>query len=162
MEDEEIIAALNNYVPSGMRQRVVEFKGMTIVEDCYNCGPDSLKAAISAFAIMPCEGRKIMVLGDMLELGDYANQLHAECGQWAAEKGVDHVFCCGELSKHTYQGFLEKGGKSAVHHLERDDMGEQILSEIKNKSIKAGDILWFKASHGVHLEDIIKRIYEEC
>ena len=162
MEDEDIISALNNYVPSGMRQRVVDFKDMTVVEDCYNCGPDSLKAAISAFATMPCAGRKIMILGDMLELGDYANQLHYDCGQWAGEKGIDHIYCCGELSQHTYKGFLEHGGSSAVHDMLRDDMGEKILSAIKNKEIKNGDILWFKASHGVHLEDIIKRIYEEC
>lgn len=162
MEDEEIIKALKNYVPSGMRQRVVEFKGMTVVEDCYNCGPDSLKAAISAFSTMPCEGRKIMVLGDMLELGDYANQLHYDCGKAAAEKGIDCIFCCGELSKQTYKGFLEQGGAEAHHSLLRDDMGADILSRIKNGDMKAGDILWFKASHGVHLEDIIQSIYEEC
>lgn len=162
MEDEEIVKALNNYVPSGMRQRVVEFKGMTVVEDCYNCGPDSLKAAISAFSTMPCTGKKIMVLGDMLELGDYANQLHSDCGKAAAEKGIDCIFCCGELSRHTYKGFVEQGGAQAHHSLLRDDMGADILSRIKTGDIKAGDILWFKASHSVHLEDIIKRIYEEC
>ena len=164
MEDEEIISALNNYVPSGMRQRLVEFKGMTVVEDCYNCGPDSLKAAIAAMASMPCEGKKIMVLGDMLELGDFANQLHAECGKCAAEKGIDLILSCGELSEHTHKGFVEnaKSQQESRHFADREMMCEHLLSEIKNGAVKSGDILWFKASHGVHLEEIIKRIYEEC
>ncbi len=165
MEDEEIIAALNNYVPSGMRQRLVDFKGMTIVEDCYNCGPDSLKAAIAAMASMPCEGKKIMILGDMLELGDFANQLHYDCGKYAAEQKIDRVLSCGELSEHTHRGFVENTYKDAllsVNFADRDMMCEAILSEIKNGQMKAGDILWFKASNGVHLEEIIKKIYEEC
>ncbi len=163
MEDEDIIAALNNYVPSGMRQRLVDFKGMTVVEDCYNCGPDSLKAAITAFGSMKVEGSKIMILGDMLELGDFAEQLHYECGKLAGEKGIDALFCCGELSKATFKGYGEEAStEQSCYELERDAMGEELLRQIKNGTIKAGDSLWFKASHGVHLEDIIKRIYEEC
>ncbi len=163
MEDEEIIKALNNYVPSGMRQRLVDFKGMTVVEDCYNCGPDSLKAAIRAFASMKVGGRKIMVLGDMLELGDYAQQLHRECGQLAGEQGIDAIFCCGELSKATFEGYGQfVSTEQSCYQVERDAIGEELLRRIKEGSIKAGDSLWFKASHGVHLEDIIKRIYEEC
>lgn len=169
MEDRNIIAALCNYVPSGMRQRVVEHKGLTIVEDCYNCGPDSLKAAIAAFSTMPCKGRRIMVLGDMLELGDYARELHYDCGSFAAEKGIDHLYCCGELSKNTLEGFqksnktvLSNEKRQGFHAAQRDDMAEELLRQIKEGQIRPGDILWFKASHGIHLEDIIKRIYEEC
>lgn len=156
MEDEAIIAALNNYIPSGMRQRVVEHNAFTVVEDCYNCGPDSLKAATAAFATMNCSGKKVLVLGDMLELGDYANQLHYDCGKFAAEQGITAVYCCGTLSEHTYQGVVENGGE-AHHFATKEEMADALLP-----AIQAGDILWFKASHGVHLEDIIKRIYEEC
>ncbi len=163
MDDDEIIAAFKNYVPSGMRQRLVDFKGMTVVEDCYNCGPDSLKAAIKAFASMKVEGKKIMILGDMLELGDFAQQLHHECGKLAGEQGIDVLFCCGELSKATFEGFAEEAStKDSCYKIDRNVMGEELLRQIKNGTIKAGDSLWFKASHGVHLEDIIKRIYEEC
>ncbi len=156
MEDEEIITALNNYVPSGMRQRVVQHKEYTIIEDCYNCGPDSLKAATAAFAKMPCAGRKIMVLGDMLELGDYGEQLHYDCGKYAAEQGIDLVYCCGPLSESTHKGVIENGGMSR-HFATKEEMSDALLPDMK-----AGDSLWFKASHGVHLEDIIERIYKEC
>lgn len=161
MEDSEILAALKNYIPSGMRQRVVEFKGLTVIEDCYNCGPDSLKAAITAFASMPCQGRRIMVLGDMLELGDYAQQLHYDCGKAAGEKGIDAIYCCGPLSRETYRGFMEQGGKTANHQLLRDEMAAQLMAALQSGEIKTGDALWFKASHGVHLEDLIQKIYEE-
>lgn len=168
MNCDEIASALQNYTPSGMRQRIVKHNGLTIVEDCYNCGPDSLKAAMSAFSSMNCSGKKIMVLGDMLELGDFAAQLHYDCGKTAAELGIDQVFCCGELSQNTYNGFMENKKKdcqnlqAALHFIDRDAMGDAIISKIKNSEINAGDCLWFKASNGVHLEEILKKIYEEC
>ena len=110
-----------------------------------------------------------MVLGDMMELGDYARELHYDCGNFAAEKGIDRLYCCGELSKNTLEGFqksnkavLSNEKRQGFHAMQRDDMAEELLRQIKEGQIRPGDILWFKASHGIHLEEIIKRIYEEC
>ena len=155
MEDSVIAQALKNYVPSGMRQRVVEHHGFTVVEDCYNCGPDSLRAATAAFGSMKCEGKKYMILGDMLELGEIADGAHYESGRFAVEKGIDAVYCCGPLSRNTWQGAVDAGG-TAYHFDTKEELTKALLPHIS-----AGDVLWFKASHSVGLEDVIKEIYKE-
>lgn len=156
MADETIVRALKNYAPSGMRQRVVKHHGFTVVEDCYNCGPDALKAATEAFGSMSCTGRKYLVLGDMLSLGDLSEKAHYDSGAFAVEKGIDAVYCIGALCKNTWKGAKEADG-NACHFDSKEEMAKALIAQIK-----PGDILWFKASHSIHLEDVIKIIYEEC
>lgn len=156
MDDRVIVEALGRYVPSGMRQRVVEHHGFTVVEDCYNCSPDSLKAAMTAFGAMKCSGKKYMIVGDMLELGSHAQKAHYESGAFAAKQAIDALYCCGELSKNTWQGAVD-GQKTAYHFDTKEELLKALMPEIQ-----PGDVLWFKASHSVHLEDIIKEIYKEC
>lgn len=111
MQPEIIIKALTGYKPSGMRQKVVQRNGICVVEDCYNAGPDSMKAAIRTFGSMkrPKDkpSRKILVMGDMLELGDYAKQAHYEAGQCAAQEDIDIIFCFGAQSIAAAQGARE-------------------------------------------------------
>ena len=145
--------ALADYVPEGMRQKVVHFEGMTFIEDCYNASPDSMKAAISTLSGF--KGRKIAVLSDMLELGDISADAHENVGRLAGEKGVDALYCYGELSKHTAEG-AEASGVKEVHHFENKDL----LSDALLKELRAGDTVVFKASRGMKLEDVIKNIYD--
>lgn len=78
---EKCAAALAAYVPSGMRQRVVHWGSVTVVEDCYNASPDSMRAALTTLSAMRCAGRRIAVLGGMLELGAYSQAAHREVGR---------------------------------------------------------------------------------
>ena len=96
---ETAIEALKNYTPSGRRQRVVEHEGVTMVEDCYNASPDSMRAAIATLAQFPCDGRRIFVAADMLELGDVTEQSHREIGALCAEKGIDLLLTWGERAR---------------------------------------------------------------
>ena len=108
MQPPVILDALTRYKPSGMRQRVVHRKDICVVEDCYNAGPDSMKAAIHAFGSMqrPAKGacRKIFIMGDMLELGDYAPQAHYEAGQCAVREDIDIVNLLRQTQRGRGQG----------------------------------------------------------
>lgn len=79
--------ALGEYEPAGMRQRVRQANGVTILEDCYNASPDSMRAAIRALRMLDAK-RHIAVLGDMLELGALSGQAHAQIGAFVAQEGV--------------------------------------------------------------------------
>ena len=108
MQPQTIVDALTGYKPSGMRQRVVQRSGICVVEDCYNAGPDSMKAAIQTFGSMQRlqkkRGRKILVMGDMLELGDYAQQAHYEAGRVRGQNGHRHHHLCRSAQPRSCQG----------------------------------------------------------
>ena len=80
-------AALSNYRTTGMRQNIVHHGGVTFIEDCYNASPDSMRAALDILnrQVPGPDGRRIAVLGDMLELGAASEQAHRQTGEWAAE-----------------------------------------------------------------------------
>ncbi|WP_040196556.1 UDP-N-acetylmuramoyl-tripeptide--D-alanyl-D-alanine ligase [Candidatus Soleaferrea massiliensis] len=154
---ETCIQALLDYVPSGMRQRTVRHNGYTVVEDCYNASPDSMTAALTTLSGMRCEGRKIAVLSDMLELGEYAEQSHRETGALAAKLDIGLLLTYGDESAHCVDAAREAGMSQAYHFEDK-----QKLYECLKRSVREGDIVWFKASRGMKLEEIINKLYEEC
>ena len=150
---EEIANALENYTPSGMRQRLKEVNGVKIIEDCYNASPDSQRAALNVLSDMNA-GRKIAVLGDMLELGDYSETAHREVGKYAAEKKIDVLYAFGEQSKY----IAEEAKKGVEKVLWFDDKAQ--LAKTLVQDVKSGDCVLFKASRGMKLEEIIEKLYE--
>ena len=150
---EEIAKALENYTPSGMRQRLKEVNGVKIIEDCYNASPDSQRAALNVLSDMNA-GRKIAVLGDMLELGDYSETAHREVGKYAAEKKIDVLYAFGEQSKYIAQE-AEKGVERVLWFDDKAQLAKTLVQDVKS-----GDCVLFKASRGMKLEEIIEKLYE--
>lgn len=146
--------ALKNYEPSGMRQKVVEINGITSIEDCYNASPDSMKAGITALAgIQAC--KKIAVLSDMLELGEYSEQAHYDVGTMAAENKIDYLLCVGSDAKYIVDGARDNGLLNAYLFDSKQSLTDKLF-EIAEK----GDAVLFKASRGMKLEEVISEIYK--
>ena len=154
MSGKEIVSALENYTPSGMRQKMVDICGITVVEDCYNASPDSVLAAMNTLAIYPAKGRKYAVLADMLELGSATEEGHKQCGA-AAAKAAQELVVYGENAKFYLQG--AQGIKNC--HINAFSQKYEI-AEYLSKVLEKGDIVWFKASRGMRLEDAIEQLYE--
>ena len=104
----------------GRLQRKRGINGATLIDDTYNANPDSMRAAISVLAQAP--GRKLLVLGDMGELGLNAIALHAQIGEFARAAGVGRLYTLGELSAHTSQAF----GAGARHFTRIEDLLKEI------------------------------------
>lgn len=151
---ERCAAALRDYLPSGMRQKVVHWQGVTVVEDCYNASPDSMKAAIGTLAGYPCPGRKIAVLGGMLELGAISERAHTEIGAYAAEKGIDLLLAYGGDACYYQQGASE-GGISAALFGDKAELLRRLMAEIR-----PGDVVWVKGSRGMRMEEILEGLYK--
>lgn len=147
--------ALADYAPAGMRQRIKHFGGITFIEDCYNASPDSMHAALVVLADLQAE-RRIAVLGDMLELGDYAEQTHVEIGARAAENDVDVLLTFGELTKLTAQKAKESGVGTVLAFDNKNRLAAALCD-----ILSPGDAVLFKASRGMGLEDIIEMVYRE-
>ena len=144
MTAEEIRAGLESYTPVGHRGRVEKLGGITLVDDCYNAGPDSMRASIAALR----GERRIALLGDMLELGETTRELHESLGAFAAEN-LEALFTVGELGQSIAEG-ARKAGMSEVFTLERETAAEEV-----GEYLRPGDALLIKASRGMHLEDIV-------
>ncbi len=153
---EDAAAALKNYKPEGMRQKIVEHKGYTVVEDCYNANPDSMRAALETLGQLACKGRRVAVLSDMLELGGGALQYHRAVGEFAAKSGVSFLLCTGPLSHFYCEGAANRGLERSYHF----GTQEYLFNYLKD-FIKPGDVVWFKASRGMRLEKVIERLYSE-
>ena len=155
VEPEAAARALAAYEPTGMRQRIREINGMTFIEDCYNAGPDSMRAALDVLAATPAR-RCIAVLGDMLELGVYGPAAHRELGAYAAQKGTQYLFAYGPLSQQTVSAARNAGIDFAEWFAEKSALAAALL-----KVLGPDDAVLFKASRGIGLEDVLKQIYEE-
>lgn len=153
--DPEIIAkGLSEYTPSGMRQRINQVNGITVIEDCYNASPDSQKAGLNSLCKI-AKGRKIAVLGDMLELGTYSETAHRAVGEYAAQCGLDALYTYGEQSRFTAES-AEKAGLERVYAF---DSKQELVDALK-KELKSGDTVSFKASRGMKLEEVFEELYK--
>jgi UDP-N-acetylmuramoyl-tripeptide--D-alanyl-D-alanine ligase len=133
----------------GRLQRHPCILGATLVDDTYNANPDSVAAAIGVLASQP--GTRMLVLGDMGELGAGAAELHAEIGAKARTAGIDRLLCLGELTVNTVEAF-GKGGM----HFERI---EELLAEIENGLGPSVTVL-VKGSRFMQMERVVKSFLE--
>ena len=147
-------AALSRYQTTGMRQNIVEKNGITVIEDCYNASPDSMRAALSVLGELP-NPRKIALLGDMLELGSASEQGHRDAGIWAGEAGVDLLIAYGPHSAAMADA-AKKQGVTTVHC-----QTEQEVLQCLRQSVRPGDALLAKASHAMGLETLLQRFYDD-
>ena len=155
---EECAKALEGYAPSGMRQKIVDFHGITIIEDCYNASPDSMRAALTTLAGMKAGGRRFAVLADMLELGDISERSHFEIGKLAGDLKIDVLYCYGNMARFIVQGAKQSGMKKCRIFEDKQELAEELKEELK-----PSDAVLFKGSRGMMLEDIINDLYgEEC
>lgn len=143
--------ALVDFHNTGMRQRIYALHGMTVIEDCYNAGPESMRAALQVLHDTKTDGRRIAVLGGMLELGDHAPQAHFEVGQLAA-KTADAVFAYGAHSEQYVRGAQGSGIPAAQYPT------HEALAEALKAYAKPGDVLLVKGSRGMRMERVLELI----
>lgn len=153
---QKAVEALQNYQPSGMRQKIVETGGVTVVEDCYNASPDSMAAAIRTLGTFPCQGRRVLVVADMLELGEISPQSHYEVGRQAAKAGVDILLAWGENAQEYIEGAKAAGLENAHFFPQKASLTMAVI-----ETLRPGDLVWFKASRGMKLEEVMKQLYQK-
>ena len=147
---ERIAESLASFRNMSGRQEIFKAGEYTIINDCYNAGPESMTAALGVLGNRP--GRRIAVLGDMLELGDCAQAEHYKVGRIAAEK-ADLVFAYGPHAGRVIDGTITGGMPETMGRA--FDSREEMAKALK-RAARPGDVLLFKASHGMHLERVLE------
>jgi UDP-N-acetylmuramoyl-tripeptide--D-alanyl-D-alanine ligase len=138
-------------VPAGRLrgERIELASGAVVIDDCYNANPLSMRAALDDLALQDPTGRRIAVLGDMLELGPEEVALHREAGAQAAAAGVEVLVTVGPLAAHMAQGF---GGET--HAVDTAQQAAELAAQI----VRGGDVVLVKASRGVGLEVVAQEL----
>ncbi len=149
---EEIIKGLFEFKGEKMRQNIYDYEGVTLMEDCYNASPDSMKAAFDVVSRRP-EDLKIALLADMLELGEKSPEYHFKTGAEAA-KVFDKIICYGEMAKNIADG--ANSVKPCAVWVEKSFDAAAALCE----SAKKGAIILFKASRGMKAEETVEKFKE--
>ncbi|HEY4048274.1 MAG TPA: UDP-N-acetylmuramoyl-tripeptide--D-alanyl-D-alanine ligase [Acidobacteriaceae bacterium] len=151
---EECAAAVGRLHPPEKRGEVLHLHGATIINDCYNSNPEALKSMIATLATMPAK-RRILIAGEMLELGREAARLHRECGQAAGQHGIDLVIGVRGNAQHIVEG-ARQDGSLALFLQSPQEAGKWLQAEIRE-----GDAVLLKASRGVGLEKALSWATEQ-
>jgi UDP-N-acetylmuramoyl-tripeptide--D-alanyl-D-alanine ligase len=152
---DDIKEGLENFAPPAMRMELVTLgKGIKVINDAYNANPRSMEAALLALQEQ-AGGRKIAVLGDMWELGAYAEQAHRELGRAVQERGVDLLFLLGRFAPLVAEGAEQAGMDPQKIRIGRDHHAVGLhLSRI----VRKGDWVLIKGSRIMRMEEIIKEL----
>lgn len=141
----EAVAALASLTPADKRGQVLQLGNITIINDCYNSNPKALDAMVDALAAIPAK-RRIVVAGEMLELGPAGEEMHRRCGQHMAEKKIDVLLGVRGLAQAMVEAALQK--KMRAEFVDAPEAaGEWLTREVRD-----GDVILLKASRGVKLE----------
>ena len=154
---EAIKKTLEEFRPESQRMQISEEKGILIINDTYNANPDSTRAAIEYLANLEiADARKIIVLGDMLEMGDFGEEEHIAVGKFINGKSIDFVFLFGPLSRLVKTGILETNSfKGEAHWYETH---EEIANHLK-RILAPNDALLVKGSRGMRMEKVLNNIF---
>lgn len=155
---EEIAAGIASVQPVGGRSNIIQCKGLTLIDDCYNANPVSMRAALDLLSL--AEGRKLAILGDMGELGDKQETFHAEIGAYAIEKKLTGLICVGRLARAMYQGACKAKEKQLsntfVHYYESV---EEVLAALTEKEMLTNQLtVLVKASHSMGFSRIVDEL----
>lgn len=150
MDPKEVISAIETYETGAGRGKMEIWKDITLIDDTYNANPFSVKNAIEALGAMRSESRKLMVFGDMLEMGAEARSSHETVGINAPKAGISHLFCYGNDSRFTHSSAQDAGIAYSEHFKTKKELAEALASQLK-----PGDIVLFKGSRGVAIEEVI-------
>lgn len=150
-----IAQGLARFRPAAMRSQIIVSQGVRIINDCYNANPASMKAAVQLLAQAESEQRKIAVLGDMLELGAAAVQMHEDIGAYVARHTVDRLISCGPLGRSLADG-ARRAGMDPAHILEAPDA--QAAAVAVKGLVKPGDVVLVKGSRGMRLEQVVSAL----
>ena len=146
---EEIKAGIESYQTIAGRNHTIKTEKYTILDDCYNANPMSMKASIDI--INKSKGRKVAVLGDMFELGENEKELHRQVGEYAGNSALDVLICAGERCNYMAEAAKDCGKKEVYHFADRDE----IITNI-DKLLQPGDTIVIKASHSMGFEKIVE------
>jgi UDP-N-acetylmuramoyl-tripeptide--D-alanyl-D-alanine ligase len=147
---EAAAAAISSLRAGDKRGQVMEIAGATILNDSYNSNPEALLSMIRTLAARPAEGRRILIAGEMLEMGEHGPEFHTASGRAAAEAGLDLVVAVQGNAEHLATAACA-GGVSAVFLRDAETAGQWLI-----QNLRAGDVVLVKGSRGVHLERAIE------
>lgn len=155
----DIREALENFSPAEKRMEIFEKDGAVFINDAYNANPDSMRAAVNyLMVIKQGRGKRILVLGDMLELGEFAKMEHHSLGEYIAERPVDFVFLYGPESR-IMQATIEESGKRKERAFWYDSH-EKIALHLK-KILAPHDTVLVKGSRGMAMEKVFDHLWEK-
>ncbi len=150
MTTEEIKRGIEKLESLSGRFHIIETDHYTVVDDCYNANPVSMKASLKVLG--DALGRKVAILGDMGELGENEKQLHEEVGVEAGQLGIQLLICVGALSEHMAKAAKESNPQMEVVYKKTLDEAIESLSQY----LKKEDTILVKASHFMHFEKIVE------
>ena len=151
MTPDEMARGIEALVPIAGRNNLIETKRWSIIDDCYNANPASMKSSLDVLAC--ADTRTVAILGDMFELGASEKEMHYEVGAYAAEKGISVLICIGGLSAETARGAREAADGAAMeilHYSTKEDFFKEM-----NDVLKKDDTILVKASHGMEFTEIV-------
>lgn len=140
----------------GGRTHLIRMPHYTVIDDCYNANPVSMKAAIDLLAM--ADAGKLAILGDMFELGDNSHELHAQVGRYAALSGVDVLVCVGADSIHMYEAAKEAAHNPKILYFpDRESLLASLELELQ-PLLTEGCTVLVKASHGMGFAEVVERL----
>lgn len=154
---EDIKKGLAKFKNLAMRQQILNVNGITIIDDSYNASPDSVKSSIRVLRSLNFGGKNVVVMADMLELGEKSREIHKELGRYIALEGIDVLITIGEMASYIYEG-AEKTSQSIKNiHCKSNLEAYKILKNIINPC----DKVLIKGSRGMHTDEIVEMIKNE-
>ncbi|KRN25947.1 UDP-N-acetylmuramoyl-tripeptide--D-alanyl-D-alanine ligase [Lacticaseibacillus camelliae] len=159
IKPEAIQAALKDFpVTKNRTQWVTGDAGEPILSDVYNANPTAMKAVLNDFAEFPCRGRRIAVLGDMLELGDASAALHASVAAALDPQKIQEVYLYGDEIVALRDELAKKYAPTHLHYFPKGEQRHLIVA--LEDHIVHDDLVMLKASHGLHLEKVLQALIE--
>ena len=149
---EQIQAGIESLRPVNGRFHIVHTEQYTVIDDCYNANPISMKASLEILGDGP--GRKVAILGDMGELGPDEERLHYSVGQAAGELDIDCCLCVGPLCRKLAEGIADVNQKIEVIHF---DYLQELLGKLP-QLVRKDDTILVKASHFMHFEKVVEKL----
>ncbi len=144
---------LAEYRPLAMRQQIHCVNEVTIIDDSYNASPDSIQSSVNVLCSFQ-GGKRVAVLADMLELGDFSQKAHFDVGVHAAQAGVNLLITVGEQAKEIARGAQSVNPGLVCHSFENN---EAAIAELKS-TLTGGDAVLIKGSRGMRTDEIVKAL----
>ena len=156
LKPEEIAKGIAAVKAVGGRSNIIALEDKTILDDCYNANPVSMKAAIDLLNL--ANTRKVAILGDMFELGEGQEEMHSEIGRYAVEQGIEVLVCVGELSRNMFNAatLTRTAMKKDIQIYYMQDT-QEVIDKI-DIILEKGDSILVKASHGMGFAEVVEAL----